>query len=42
MKIQKRGRIDAFNQQGLVEYIDGMGGAMNEKDMETRVIRKQV
>ncbi len=42
MKIQKRGRIDASNQQGSVEYIDGMGGAMNEKDMETIMIRKQV
>jgi hypothetical protein len=26
----------------LVEFVDGMGGAMNEEDLETRVIRQQV
>jgi hypothetical protein len=36
-----RGRIDAFDQQALVEFADGMGGAMNEKDLETKVIGQQ-
>jgi hypothetical protein len=36
-----RGRIDAFDQQALVESVDDMEGAMNEKDLETKVIGQQ-
>jgi len=41
MQTQMKGRIDAFDQQALVEFVDGMGGAMNEKDLETKVIGQQ-
>jgi hypothetical protein len=42
MQTQKRGRINAFNQQASVESTNGMGGAMNEEDLETWVIKQQV
>jgi len=41
MQTHMKGRIDAFDQQALVEFADGMGGAMNEKDLETKVIGQQ-
>ncbi len=41
MKIQKKGRIDASDQQASLESINGMRGAMNEKDLEIKVIGKQ-
>jgi len=42
MHTQKRGRTIATNQQPSVEFANGMGGATNEKDLETRVIKQQV
>jgi hypothetical protein len=42
MQTQKKGRTNATNQQPLVESTNGMGGVMNEEDLETRVIKHQV
>jgi hypothetical protein len=42
MQTQKRGRINASNQQALVESTNGMGGVMNEEDLEIGVIKQQV
>jgi hypothetical protein len=42
MQIQKRGRINASNQQALVESTNGMGGVTNEEDLEIGVIKQQV
>ncbi len=37
----KKRRTDASNLQASVEFVDGMEGAMNEEDLETRVIGQQ-
>ncbi len=42
MQTWKRGRTDVSNSQASVEFVDGMGGAMNEEDLETRLMKQQV
>jgi hypothetical protein len=39
---KEKGRTNASNQQASIESVNGMGGAMNEEDLETGVIKQQV
>jgi hypothetical protein len=39
MQTRKRAKNDATNEQASTESIDGMGGVMNEKDLEAKVMR---
>jgi hypothetical protein len=42
MQTQKTRKTNASNQQPSIEFANGMGGAMNEEDLETWVIKQQV
>jgi len=42
MQTWKRGRTNVSNSQASVEFVDGLGGAMNEEDLETRLMKQQV
>jgi hypothetical protein len=42
METWKEGKIVTFNQQASTKFAYGMAVAMNEKDLEIRVIRQQM